>query len=179
MLTGTRIIRARNDTTIPIVFTQVRLSECSNVRTACEIHPAPSTVIAPGGTEVLLSVQPQTLGRTPKFSFDVDWRPVPECLNAPLPPPDDTAAVRRALPIPSQIILPPAQHFSSVVRADATFFIGANGVVDSTQVDGVTDKSFLSKLKKTFAGYGFRPGLYRGCPVPGTYRYTMTFGTQP
>ncbi len=173
---GTRIIHARNDTTVPIAFTEVHLRDCTNVRTSCDTHSAPTRVIAPGGTEDLMSVQPEALGHRPKFSFDVDWRPVPECSNAPLPPPDDTAAVRRAQPIPSQMILPPGRRYNSTIRADIDLFVGANGVVDSTQIGGVTDRDLLSMLKKTFAGYGFRPGTYNGCPVPGTYRYTITFG---
>lgn len=174
-----RVIRARNDTTIPITLTAVRLRDCANVRTTCDAHPLPPTVIAPGRVVDLLDVQPVTLGSAPKFSFDVDWRPAPECVGAPRPPSDDTAAVRMAQPVAAQFILPPAHRFPSVVRAEITFHVGANGLVDSTDVDGVTDRGFLPSFKKSLASYNFRPGYYRGCPVPGTFRITITFGTPP
>jgi hypothetical protein len=182
---GIRVIRARNDTTVPIRVTQVRLSHCTNARTTCDLHPLGLTIVAPGQVVDLLDVQPIALGSKPRFSFDVDWHtatgadspPVTECTDAPLPLPDDTAAVRRAQPVPTAINIPPIA-WSKPARARVTFHVAASGRVDSADVDGITDGSALAKLRKVLATYTFRAGSYRGCPVPGTATMTITFGHQ-
>ena len=168
-------IRVRNDTTVPIQVTRIHLANCLNLRIPCDsITPTP-LVVAPGGSEDVISFTPAVPGRKTRFIDSIDWGGAPECLHV-----DSSrgAAQRHTSPTNGRLVLPPRPpHQLETTSAEVTFFIAASGAIDSLRVNGVADSSYLKTLESAMRRYAFGPARIGKCPVPGSARIFLTFGS--
>jgi len=173
-----REVLVRNDTTVPLSMTHGILSKCEHLPIECGAFVPDSIVVAPGGTITVLSVHPAKPGDKISFTSEVDgWRVATECIGAVGAAPGDVSD-KRLLPVSRSMVIPPFPYPSSAkgVPLEITFFVGSNGLVDSTQIPALTDRGYLKEFKSAMARYTFRPGRRDGCPVPGTAHYTITLG---
>jgi hypothetical protein len=52
--------------------------------------------------------------------------------------------------------------------------VTVDGIVDSIVITGIGDSAYVKKVRQAFLTLGFDPARYRGCPVVGWYRMTIT-----
>lgn len=177
LLTHLRVIYARNDSTAPIVITQVRLAKCANLRLTCEPFAPATKVLAPGQTSRVVSVGAANLGKSFSFTFDLDWRTATECIGPRPAATGEPGEGKAEPPLARQMIIPQLDAPSSLRgrRVNVQFFVADNGKVDSSNVTGIIDAGYLAKFKRTLMTYSFNPALDRGCPVRGVTSMQFTF----
>lgn len=178
LLTRLRVIYARNDSTAPIVITQMRLAKCANLRLMCEPFAPSTRVLAPGQTSRVVSVAAADPGKSFSFTFDLDWRTATECIGPRPAAIGEPGEGKTAPPSAAQMIIPPLDGLPASLRgrrADVTFYVAENGRVDSVGVRGISETGYLVRFRTTMLRYVFNPALDRGCPVRGVASIQMTF----
>lgn len=176
---GLRPVRvlARNDTTVPVAITTLRLSKCKNFRLACEPLQLERTVLPPRGFRPILEVFPVDGGKRHSFDAEADWRVATECMGRESDATSATTGVSQRKVNSRSMVLPP-EYPSSLrgVRFEVDFFLNGAGNVDSVQVDGIPDPKYLAKLRNVMAAYQFTVELLDGCPEPAKARLQMQLG---
>jgi hypothetical protein len=170
-------VLARNDTTVPVAITTLRLSKCTNFRLACAPLQLERTVLPPRGFRPILEVFPVDGGKRHAFVAEADWRVATECIGRE----SDTAAVTTGVSqrkVNSRFMVIPPEYPSTLrgVRFEVDFFLNGAGNVDSVQIDGITDPKYVAKLRNVMAAYQFTVELSDGCPVPAKARLQMQLG---
>lgn len=175
-----RVIYARNDSTVPILLTQVRLSDCTNVKAPCETAIPTPQVVAPSGQVEVLDVEPADPQRKPTFRFGLEWRVASQCIGIVEPVSVRDTVAEGAFPpkvsgVPTSLIQSVPRSMNGV-QFTVRFFVAASGKADSIVVSGVTDPRFLAKVRAAMAEYTLIPARRGMCPVSGVATAQLTFG---
>lgn len=81
-LSNSSVLQARNDGTSPIAITELRLSNCSNLRQECGTHTL-DIRIEPGQTVRIARLDPSNHAQRPRFGWEYRWRGLAGTVTTP------------------------------------------------------------------------------------------------
>lgn len=81
-LSNSSVLQARNDGTSPVAITELRLSNCSNLRQECGTHTL-DVRIEPGQTVRIARLDPSNHAQRPRFAWEYRWRGLAGTVTTP------------------------------------------------------------------------------------------------